>query len=100
MVLEISSFQLEHLDWLGYSPPLAVVLNLAPNHLDRHGTMAAYQAAKEVILAHQTPDDVAVLNWDDPTVRAMAARGQGRRLFYSVHEPLEAGVYPRTATPW
>ena len=91
VVLEISSFQLEHLDWLGYSPPLAVVLNLAPNHLDRHGTMAAYQAAKEVILAHQAPDDVAVLNWDDATVRAMAARG--RRLFYSVHEPLEAGVY-------
>ena len=92
VVLEISSFQLEHLDWLGYSPPLAVVLNLAPNHLDRHGTMVAYQAAKEVILAHQTPDDVAVLNWDDPTIRAMAARGRGRRLFYSVHEPLEAGV--------
>ena len=90
VVLEISSFQLEHLDWLGYSPPLAVVLNLAPNHLDRHGTMAAYQAAKEVILAYQTPDDAAVLNWDDATVRAMAARG--RRLFYSVHEPLEAGV--------
>lgn len=90
VVLELSSFQLEHLDWLGYSPPLAVMLNLAPNHLDRHGTMTAYQAAKEVILAHQTPDDVAVLNWDDPTVRGMAARG--RRLFYSVHEPLEAGV--------
>lgn len=91
VVLELSSFQLEHLDWLGYSPPLAVVLNLAPNHLDRHGTMTAYQTAKEVILAHQTPDDVAVLNWDDPTVRAMATRGH--RLFYSVHEPLEAGVY-------
>lgn len=90
VVLELSSFQLEHLDWLGYSPPLAVVLNLAPNHLDRHGTMTAYQAAKEVILAHQTSDDVAVLNWDDPAVRAMAVRG--RRLFYSVHEPLEAGV--------
>ncbi|MDE0207216.1 MAG: Mur ligase family protein, partial [Candidatus Tectomicrobia bacterium] len=53
VVLEISSFQLEHLDWLAYSPPVAVVLNLAPNHLDRHGTMAAYQAAKEVILAYQ-----------------------------------------------
>ena len=93
VVLEISSFQLEHLDWLEYSPAVAVVLNLAPNHLDRHGTMAAYQAAKEVILAYQTPDDVAVLNWDDATVRTMAARGRGRRLFYSVQEPLESGVY-------
>jgi UDP-N-acetylmuramoylalanine--D-glutamate ligase len=93
VVLEISSFQLEHLDWLGYSPPLAVVLNLASNHLDRHGTMTAYQAAKEVILAHQTPADAAILNWDDATVRSMAARGRGRRVFYSVHAPLEAGVY-------
>ena len=92
VVLEISSFQLEHLDWLGYSPPVAVVLNLAPNHLDRHGTMAAYQAAKEVILTHQTPDDVAVLNWDDPVVREMAGRGPGRPLYYSVHENLESGV--------
>ena len=93
VVLEISSFQLEHLDWLAYSPPVAVVLNLAPNHLDRHGTMAAYQAAKEVILAYQGPDDIAVLNWDDRVVRAMAGRGRGRRLFYSVHEALESGVY-------
>ena len=93
VVLEISSFQLEHLDWLGYSPPVAVVLNLAPNHLDRHGTMAAYQAAKEVILAYQAPEEVAILNWDDPTVRAMAGRGHGRPLFYSVHESLDSGVY-------
>ena len=93
VVLEISSFQLEHLDWLAYSPPVAVVLNLAPNHLDRHGTMAAYQAAKEVILAYQTPDDVAILNWDDPVVRRMAGRGGGRSLYYSVHEFLEPGVY-------
>lgn len=93
VVLELSSFQLEHLDWQQYSPPLAVVVNLAPNHLDRHGTMQAYQRAKEVILAHQTPAHTAILNWDDPTVRALAARGQGQRLFYSVQEPLEAGVY-------
>ena len=92
VVLEMSSFQLEHLDWLAYSPPLAVVLNLAPNHLDRHGTMAAYRAAKEVILAHQRPDDVAVLNWDDPATRAMAARGRGRTLYYSVRDALESGV--------
>ncbi|MDE0195960.1 MAG: UDP-N-acetylmuramoyl-L-alanine--D-glutamate ligase, partial [bacterium] len=58
-----------------------------------HGTMAAYQAAKEVILAYQRPEDVAVLNWDDPTVRAMAGRGRGRPLFYSVHESLKSGVY-------
>jgi UDP-N-acetylmuramoylalanine--D-glutamate ligase len=92
VVLELSSFQLEHLDWLHYSPPLAIVLNLTPNHLDRHGTMEAYQQAKEVILAHQTPADTAVLNWDDPTVRRMAARGQGQRLYYSLQEALDEGV--------
>jgi UDP-N-acetylmuramoylalanine--D-glutamate ligase len=92
VVLELSSFQLEHLGWQQYSPPLAVVLNLAPNHLDRHGTMAAYQQAKEHILAYQTPADTAVLNWDDATVRRMALRGQGRRLYYSLAERLEEGV--------
>jgi UDP-N-acetylmuramoylalanine--D-glutamate ligase len=71
---------------------LAIVLNLTPNHLDRHGTMAAYQQAKEVILAYQSPADTAVLNWDDPTVRQMARRGQGRRLYYSVQEELDEGV--------
>ncbi len=92
VVLELSSFQLEHLDWLHYSPPLAIVLNLAPNHLDRHGTMVAYQQAKEVILAYQTPADTAVLNWDDPTVRQMALCGQGQQLYYSVQEELDEGV--------
>jgi len=98
VVLELSSFQLEHLDWLHYSPPLSVLLNLAPNHLDRHGTMEAYQQAKEVILAYQTPEDTAVLNWDDPIVRCMAARGQGQRLYYSVQESLDEGVSPHGTT--
>ncbi len=74
------------------------MLNLAPNHLDRHGTMEFYQQAKEVILAYQTPADTAVLNWDDPTVRRMAARGQGQRLYYSVQEALAEGVSRRDAT--
>lgn len=93
VVLELSSFQLEHLAWQSYSPPVAIVLNLAPNHLDRHGTMAAYQQAKEHILAYQNPGDTAILNWDDPTVRQMAARGKGQRLYFSLEETLDEGVY-------
>jgi UDP-N-acetylmuramoylalanine--D-glutamate ligase len=93
VVLELSSFQLEQLAWQRYSPPLAVVLNLAPNHLDRHGTMAAYQQAKEHILAYQQPTDVAILNWDDATVRSMASRGRGRRVCFSVEATLDEGVY-------
>ncbi len=84
VVLELSSFQLEHLAWQRYSPPIAVVLNLAPNHLDRHGTMQAYQQAKEGILAYQRPTDTAILNWDDPIVRAMATRSQGQPLFFAM----------------
>jgi UDP-N-acetylmuramoylalanine--D-glutamate ligase len=95
VVLELSSFQLEHLAWQHYSPSLAIVLNLAPNHLDRHGSMAAYQQAKESILAYQTPADVAILNWDDATVRRMASRTLAQRLYYTVEDRLEEGVYRR-----
>jgi UDP-N-acetylmuramoylalanine--D-glutamate ligase len=93
VVLELSSFQLEHLAWQYYSPPLAVVLNLAPNHLDRHGTMAAYQQAKEHILAYQRSTDTAILNWDDPTVRCMESRGRGRHVYYTLEETLDEGTY-------
>jgi UDP-N-acetylmuramoylalanine--D-glutamate ligase len=93
VVLELSSFQLEHLAWQHYSPPLAVVLNLAPNHLDRHGTMAAYQQAKENILAFQSPEHMAILNRDDALVRRMASAGRGQRLYYSLKEILPAGVF-------
>lgn len=91
VVLELSSFQLDHLAWQRYSPPIAIVLNLTPNHLDRHGTMAAYQQAKETILAYQTPSDIAILNWDDPIVRSMADCGQGSKWFYSMEEQLDTG---------
>ncbi len=93
VVLELSSFQLEHLAWQSYSPPLAMVLNLTPNHLDRHGTMEAYQQAKEGILAYQTPTDTAILNWDDATVRTMACRTPGRQLCYSTETTFDEGVY-------
>jgi UDP-N-acetylmuramoylalanine--D-glutamate ligase len=93
IVLELSSFQLEHLAWQAYSPPVAMVLNLTPNHLDRHGTMDAYQQAKESILAYQTPADTAILNWDDAIVRQMASRTPGRQLFYSMEVALDEGVY-------
>ncbi|HTF58053.1 MAG TPA: Mur ligase family protein [Planctomycetota bacterium] len=68
VVLELSSFQLEHLDAIGRSPNVAVVMNLTPNHLDRHGTMGNYAAAKRVIVAHQAATDWKVLNADDPLV--------------------------------
>ena len=61
-VLEISSFQLEQMT---ISPDVAAILNITPNHLDRHGTMAAYTAAKRRILEFQRPGSTAILNRDD-----------------------------------
>ena len=62
VVLEISSFQLDDLPLVGVGPHVGVVTNLAPNHLDRHGTMAAYAEAKKNIFRFQSPGDVLILN--------------------------------------
>lgn len=72
VVVELSSFQLDHLARIGRGPSAAVVTNLAPNHLDWHGSMAAYTAAKRAILAALPPDGFAVLNADDAQVREWA----------------------------
>ena len=78
VVLELSSFQLEWLDELGWSPELAVVMNVLPNHLDRHGTYENYLNIKGMILDHQKSGDVAVLVRDDPGARALADRARCR----------------------
>jgi UDP-N-acetylmuramoylalanine--D-glutamate ligase len=75
VVLELSSFQLEHLDELRRSPHVAVITNLTPNHLDRHPTVSDYRSAKQAILRHQVPTDFAILNADDPDVRTWPSRG-------------------------
>lgn len=73
VVLELSSFQLENLGRLRKSPNVAAVLNLTPNHLDRHGTFEAYAEAKRQIVAHQKDVDVKILNANDAAVRAFAS---------------------------
>ena len=78
VVLELSSFQTQRLAWIKRSPHLAVVLNLTPNHLDRHKDMAEYAAAKQQILRYQGTEDLAVLNGDDPVVRAWQDIGAAR----------------------
>jgi UDP-N-acetylmuramoylalanine--D-glutamate ligase len=89
VVLELSSFQLEH---LRHSPHVSVVTNLRPNHLDRHPSYEAYKAAKANILRYQSADDVAVLNWDDLEVRAMAHLTEARVRWFSRQEQLEEGT--------
>jgi len=73
--IELSSFQLE---WMTRSPHIAAVLNLAPNHLDRHATMQAYVTAKVRILDFQTSQDVAVLNREDEATWALSSHVQGQ----------------------
>lgn len=75
-VLELSSFQLADLDHLHASPNIAVVTNFAPNHQDHHASLEEYRAAKQTILRWQRPDDIAILNADDPDVAAWPIRGQ------------------------
>lgn len=90
VVLELSSFQLEMLD---QSPGVAVVTNVTPNHLDVHGDMQAYVAAKERIYRFQGPEDLAVFNWDNPVTARMAKDAPGRALLFSRRGPVAAGAW-------
>ena len=91
-VLELSSFQLMTMD---RSPHIAVVTNLAPNHLDIHRDMAEYVAAKENIFRHQTSGDIAVFNADNAITAEQSTRAAGRSRRFSRQSPLSDGVFLR-----
>ena len=94
-VMELSSFQLEIMT---SSPHIAAILNLTPNHLDRHKTMSAYISAKSHILTHQGPQDVAVMNRDDPNVRELFPEVHGRQITFGLKPPFnkqDATYYKR-----
>ncbi|HUS91176.1 MAG TPA: UDP-N-acetylmuramoyl-L-alanine--D-glutamate ligase [Phycisphaerae bacterium] len=95
VVLELSSFQLEALPEIARGPHVAVVTNLAPNHLDRHGTLAAYADAKKNLFRFQRPGDVLVLNAADPLTAGWADEAPaGVRVerFDPAAEPFELAV--------
>ena len=85
-IVEVSSFQLETIET--FHPWIAVLLNLSSDHLDRHGSMEAYGAAKARIFTNQTPDDWAVINADDRQTLALARAGRAKQVFFSVDTPL------------
>lgn len=91
VVAELSSFQLEVLD---RSPHIASILNIRPNHLDRHKSMEAYIAAKLNILHYQTAGDWAILNKDDPITSQLIERCKGGLLLFSRKEEVE-GAFMR-----
>lgn len=87
---EISSFQLE--TTVDFHPAVSAVLNLTPDHLDRHGTMEVYGKTKLSISKKQTKDDVIVLNYDDPATRAMADQTPATPVLFSRQEDLPEGI--------
>jgi UDP-N-acetylmuramoylalanine--D-glutamate ligase len=92
-VLEVSSFQLETIR--KFRPKVAVVLNITPDHLDRHRTFEAYANAKARLFENQHSDDFAVLNADDPTCVEMAARTRAQVFWFSRKRELEQGAFVR-----
>ena len=88
-VVEVSSYQLETID--SFHPSISVWLNLTPDHLQRHGTMDAYGAAKSRIFSNQRGDDVVVYNADDPRVVKAVRSADCRVMPFSQEIP--AGVY-------
>lgn len=84
VVLELSSFQLE---LMTRSPQIAALLNITPNHLDRHGTMEAYIDAKARLISYQKPVDVAVLNREDPVTWSIRKRTNAQVLTFGIDPP-------------
>jgi UDP-N-acetylmuramoylalanine--D-glutamate ligase len=93
VVAELSSFQLEHAQ--RFPTSVAVLLNLAPDHLDRHGSMKAYGAAKARLATLQGPEGVLVYNADDPWAQSVSSRGEGRRVTFSAQRELDTGASVR-----
>ena len=93
IVLEVSSFQLETIQT--FRPKVAVILNITPDHLDRHRTFEIYADAKARIFENQQASDFAVLNADDPTCQAMGKRTQAQVYWFSRQKEVEQGAWVR-----
>jgi|YelNatPaOPRAMG01_1025707.scaffolds.fasta_scaffold20385_2 UDP-N-acetylmuramoylalanine--D-glutamate ligase len=91
IVSELSSFQLE--TTTSFRPHVAVLLNLSPNHLDRHPSFDAYIAAKARIFYNQTEDDYAILNADDENVMKLVPSIRSQKVFFSRQKELASGVF-------
>jgi len=93
IVLEVSSFQLETIQT--FRPKVAAVLNVTPDHLDRHRTLEVYVDAKTRIFENQQGGDFAVLNGDDPICVAMAGRTRAQVFWFSRQQEVKRGAWVR-----
>ncbi len=91
IVAEMSSFQLESI--AKFHPKVSAILNLSPDHLNRHHTMEAYIRAKKNIAKNQTKEDVCVLNYEDEVLRKFGQEIEAKVLYFSSRRKLERGVY-------
>lgn len=91
LVVEVSSFQLE---WVArFAPDVAVLLNITPDHLDRHGSMKEYAAAKSRIAQFQRADQTLVVNQDDAACLAATQDARARLVFFSLDRPVDLGAW-------
>jgi UDP-N-acetylmuramoylalanine--D-glutamate ligase len=90
-VLEVSSFQLETIE--EFHPWIAVVLNITPDHLDRHGSFETYAAAKARITERQTADDFLVLNAEDKAAQMVALKTKAQIFWFSGRRPIKQGAF-------
>ena len=91
VVAEISSFQMEKAK--EFTPHISAVLNITPDHLNRHKTMEVYIAMKEKVFEKQTAEDFCILNYGDEACRKMADKTAAKVFFFSSSEKLEEGIY-------
>lgn len=95
-VAEMSSFQLETVHT--FCPKVSAILNITPDHLNRHHTMEAYIEAKERIAQNQTKEDFCILNYEDEVTRAFGHKTQASVLYFSSQRKLEEGIYLEEGT--
>jgi UDP-N-acetylmuramoylalanine--D-glutamate ligase len=90
-VLEVSSFQLETVET--FKPRIALVLNITPDHLDRHGTFEAYAALKARVTEFQTAEDFLILNAEDKDTQMIAAKTKAQIFWFSTRRPIKQGAF-------
>ena len=90
-VAEMSSFQLETIH--EFRPKVSAILNITPDHLNRHHTMEAYIKAKEDIAKNQTKEDTCVLNYEDEVTRKIGENVKANVLYFSSQRKLDRGIY-------
>ena len=90
-VAEISSFQLETIE--SFAPKVSAILNITEDHLNRHHTMEEYIRVKELIVKNQKPEDVCVLNYEDPVLREFGKNIVPKTVYFSSEQALDQGIF-------